>query len=168
MKNNNNFFCSWKIISLEIWKYQNLKDLEDYIWFWTFKEWHLRDIKIYKFDVVIGFYSWKVYCLSENLDVLSLSLWQALPAMDIKITSMSIVELVFCEFLRRHVLVVRPRDWYGGKWVSSLRPILSRSSRGTPWFVSALKYESPSMLELYERNRNTNDTLQSILSASYG
>lgn len=68
---------------------------------------------------------------------------EPLRATDIKTTSMSIVGRVFCEFSRRRVLVVRSRDWYGGKWVSSLWPILSRSSRGTPCFVSTLKYESP-------------------------
>jgi len=151
---------------LGILKFEGFRRLYN-ITFWTFKEWYLKDIKIYKFDVVTGLYDlkdllfeWKSWC------VITLSM-----AMNIKIMLMSIVELVFCEFLRRYVLVVCPRDWYGRKWVSSLRPILSHSSRGTPWFVSALKYESPDRVcrvKPYERNRNTNDTLQSILSTSYG
>lgn len=89
------------------------------------------------------------------LMMLSCTLRRAI-ASDIKTTSMSIVGWVFCEFSRRRVLVVRSWDWYGGKWVSSLWPILSRSSRGTPCFVSTLKYESPGVRRVVrQRNRNT-------------
>lgn len=64
----------------------------------TFEAWHFRDMKLYKFDVIVDFCSWNSYRLGEDLDVLSLSLWRALQVMDIKTTSMSIVEPLFCEF----------------------------------------------------------------------
>lgn len=125
-------------------------------------------LKISEFDVrhIMGVYkSRKFYRSGENLDVLSCALRRTLLATDIKTTSMSIVGRVFCEFSRRRVLVVRPRDWYGGKWVSSLWPILSRSSRGTPCFVSTLKYESPGVPScMGETGIRERDTAQSILS----
>jgi len=148
---------------IEGWKdsrFRWFKRFIDFEYIFIFEVWQFRDIKIYKFAVVTRFCNWKSYRLGENLDALSLALWRALPVIDIKTTSMSIVESMFCEFSRRRVLVVRPRDWYGGKWVSSLRPILSRPSRGTPWFVSALKYESPGITQVvwekseYERYCN--------------